>query len=143
MKQFDDLAHWRARIFSTLMSAVLLLGVVAAVPSAILAMVDGLWQIAAMDVVALAWIFAIWWFDRLPYTLRVLNFLAMLFLVGVGLMLGVGAVSQIFLMAPPVLAVVLLGTRQALGALFLSGLHHPGPRPVRPRQALRRRPRPG
>ncbi|WP_051306166.1 putative bifunctional diguanylate cyclase/phosphodiesterase [Massilia alkalitolerans] len=121
MKQFDDLAHWRARIFSTLMSAVLLLGVVAAVPSAILAMVDGLWQIAAMDVVALAWIFAIWWFDRLPYTLRVLNFLAMLFLVGVGLMLGVGAVSQIFLMAPPVLAVVLLGTRQALGALFLSG----------------------
>ena len=104
------------------MSAVLLLGVVAAVPSALLAMVDGLWQIVAMDAVALAWIFAIWWFDRLPYTLRVLNFLAMLFLVGVGLMLGVGAVSQIFLMAPPVLAVVLLGTRQALGALVVSAL---------------------
>ncbi|KFI07570.1 bifunctional diguanylate cyclase/phosphodiesterase [Massilia sp. BSC265] len=120
MKQFDDLAHWRARIFSTLMSAVLLLGVVAALPSAVLAMADGLWQIAVMDIVALGWVFAIWRFDRLPYTLRVLNFLAMLFLVGVGLMLGVGAVSQIFLLAPPVLAVVLLGTRQALAALFLS-----------------------
>ncbi|CAN7388899.1 putative bifunctional diguanylate cyclase/phosphodiesterase [Massilia sp. LjRoot122] len=121
MKQFYDLAHWRARIFSRLMSTVLLFGVIAAVPSATLAIADGMWQVAAMDVVALAWLFGIWWFDRIPYTLRVFNFLAVIFLVGVGLMLTVGPVSQIFLMAPPVLAVVLLGTRQALAALFLSG----------------------
>ncbi|RZJ85523.1 MAG: diguanylate cyclase, partial [Massilia sp.] len=120
MKQFYDLAHWRARIFSKLMSAVLLLGFVTAVPSAVLAVTDGMWPVAAMDAVALAWLFAIWWFDRLSYTLRVLNFLAVLFLVGIGLMLSIGAVSQIFLMGPPVLAVVLLGTRQALGALVLS-----------------------
>src|SRR5688500_15422883 len=117
MKQFYDLAHWRARIFSKLMSTVLLFGVIAAVPSATLAIADGMWQIAAMDIVALGWIFVLWWFKRIPYTLRVLNFLAVIFLVGVGLMLTVGPVSQIFLMAPPVLAVVLLGTRQALAAL--------------------------
>jgi diguanylate cyclase (GGDEF)-like protein/PAS domain S-box-containing protein len=120
MKQFYDLAHWRLRIFSSLMSTVLVLGTIAAVPSASLALVDGMWQIALMDVVALVWIFAIWWFRELPYTLRVLNFLAVIYLVGVGLMLAVGAVSQIFLMGPPVLAVILLGTRQALLALLLS-----------------------
>jgi diguanylate cyclase (GGDEF)-like protein/PAS domain S-box-containing protein len=36
-------------------------------------------------------------------------------------MLTIGPVSQIFLMAPPVLGVVLLGMRPALGALCLSG----------------------
>jgi diguanylate cyclase (GGDEF)-like protein/PAS domain S-box-containing protein len=121
MKQFYDLAHWRSRIFATLISTVLVLGSVAAGPSAALAVADGMWPVALMDLVALAWVFAIWWFDRLPYRVRVLHFLAMLYLVGVGLMLSIGAVSQIFLMAPPVLAVVLIGTRQAMAALLLSG----------------------
>jgi diguanylate cyclase (GGDEF)-like protein/PAS domain S-box-containing protein len=121
MKQFYDLAQWRARIFSSLMSIVLLVGTVAAIPSSLAALADDMWPIAIMDAVALAWVFVIWRFERLPYTLRVLNFLAVLFLVGVGLMLGVGAVSQIFLMAPPVLAVVFLGTRQGMAALALSG----------------------
>ena len=120
MKQFHDLAQWRARIFSSLMTTVLVLGAVAAVPSAALALADGMWPVAAMDMAALAWIFAIWRLRGLSYTTRVLNFLAVLFLVGVGLMLTVGAVSQIFLMGPPVLAVILLGTRQALFALLLS-----------------------
>jgi len=120
MKQFYDLAHWRSRIFATLISTVLVLGSIATGPSAALAVADGMWPVALMDVAALAWVFAIWRFDRLPYHVRVLNFLAVLYLVGVGLMLSVGAVSQIFLMAPPVLAVVLVGTRQAVGALLLS-----------------------
>ncbi|SFD25324.1 putative bifunctional diguanylate cyclase/phosphodiesterase [Massilia yuzhufengensis] len=120
MKQFYDLAHWRARIFTKLLSTVLVIGTALAIPSIILVVADGMWHIAVMDVVALGWIFALWWFDRLPYTLRVLNFLAVIFLIGVGLMLSIGAVSQIFLMGPPVLAVVLLGTRQGLASLFLS-----------------------
>ncbi len=120
MKQFYDIAQWRLRIFSSLMSTVLVLGTIAAVPSATLALTEGMWQVAVMDGVALSWIFAIWWYDRIPYTVRVLNFLAVMFMVGVGLMVTVGAVSQIFLMGPPVLAVILLGTRQALAALILS-----------------------
>ena len=120
MKQFHNIAQWRIRIFSSLMSTVLVLGAIAAVPSATLALTEGLWQVAVMDAVALSWIFAIWWYERLPYTFRVLNFLAVMFIVGIGLMVTVGAVSQIFLMGPPVMAVILLGTRQALLALVLS-----------------------
>ncbi|MGH8853908.1 MAG: diguanylate cyclase domain-containing protein, partial [Telluria sp.] len=120
MKQFYDLAHWRARIFTKLLSTVLVIGTAVAIPSILLVVADGLWQIAVMDVVGLGWIFGIWWFRHLPYQLRVLNFLAVIYLMGVGLMLGLGAVSQIFLMGPPVLAVILLGTRQGLATLFLS-----------------------
>ena len=120
MKQFYDIAHWRTRIFSSLMTTVLVIGAVAAGPSAALAMVDGLWQVATMDLLALLWLFAIWWGTGLPYTLRVLNFLAVLYMVGIGLMVTIGAVSQIYLMAPPVLAVILLGTRQAVVALLTS-----------------------
>jgi len=120
MKQFYDLARWRFRIFSSLMSTVLVLGAIAAVPSSALALADGLWQVAVMDMAALGWLFAIWRCRSMSYTLRVLNFLAVIYLVGVGLMLTIGAVSQIFLMGPPVLAVILLGTRQALYALLLS-----------------------
>ncbi|UVW27185.1 bifunctional diguanylate cyclase/phosphodiesterase [Massilia sp. H6] len=120
MKPFYNIAQWRIRIFASLMSTVVVLGAVAAVPSATLALAEGLWPVAVMDALALVWIFAIWWYDRLPYTFRVLNFLAVMFGVGVGLMVTVGAVSQIFLMGPPVMAAILLGTRQALLALVLS-----------------------
>ncbi|MCD2519556.1 PAS domain-containing protein [Massilia sp. G4R7] len=122
MKQFDDIAHWRIRIFSRLMTTTLLLGTATAIPSALLALADGLAGIAVLDAVALAWIFAIWCLDRLPYTLRMLNFLVVLYVVGIGLMLTVGSISQIYLVGPPVMAVILLGTRQALAILVFTAL---------------------
>ncbi|MCC2955696.1 EAL domain-containing protein [Massilia sp. IC2-477] len=122
MKQFYDIADWRRRIFSTLTTTSLVLGTLTAIPSALFAMADGLWAVAVLDVVALAWIFAIWRFEQISYTARVLNFLGVIFVVGVGLMLTVGSVSQIYLIGPPVMAVILLGTRQALAILFLTAL---------------------
>ncbi|MGF6272871.1 diguanylate cyclase (GGDEF)-like protein [Massilia sp. UYP11] len=118
----DDIAQWRVRVFSTLLPIVLVLGTSAALPSIALALRQGLWQIAVMDAVALAWIFAIWRLDRLPHTFRVLNFLAMLFMVAIGLMLAVGPVSLNYLMAPPIMAVILLGNRHGILALALGAL---------------------
>lgn len=115
----DDIARWRVRVFSTLLPIVLVLGISAALPSMALALRQGLWQIALMDAVALAWIFAIWRLDRLPYTFRVLNFLAVLFMVAIGLMLAVGPVSLNYLMAPPIMAVILLGNRPGILTLAL------------------------
>ena len=115
----DDIARWRVRVFSTLLPIVLVLGTGAALPSMALALRQGLWQIALMDAVALAWIFAIWRLDRLPYTFRVLNFLAVLFMVAIGLMLTVGPVSLNYLMAPPIMAVILLGNRPGILTLAL------------------------
>jgi len=121
MGTYYDIAHWRSRVFESLLSYVVLLGTLAAVPSIGLSISEGLWRVALMDSVALAWVAALWRLPRLNYTVRVLNFLAILYMIGIGLMLTIGPVSQIFLMALPVLGVVLLGMRPALGALCFCG----------------------
>jgi diguanylate cyclase (GGDEF)-like protein/PAS domain S-box-containing protein len=121
MGTYYDIAHWRSRVFESLLSYVVLLGTLAAVPSIGLSVSEGLWSVALMDSVALAWVATLWRLPRLNYTVRVLNFLAILYMIGIGLMLTIGPVSQIFLMALPVLGVVLLGMRPALGALCFCG----------------------
>jgi diguanylate cyclase (GGDEF)-like protein/PAS domain S-box-containing protein len=101
---------------------VLVLGTITAVPSMALAAAEGMWPVVVMDAVALGWVTAVWWFRRVAYKVRVLNFLAIIFLIGVGLMLTVGPVSQIYLVAAPVLAAVLLGMTPALWALVGTAL---------------------
>jgi len=121
MTENHDLAHWRSRIFATLIGATLALGTAAAIPSIVFALAEGLWPIALMDVLAVAWLFGVWRNKRLAYAWRVMHLLAIMYLVGVGLMLGVGGVSQLYLIGPPVLAVILLGIRPALAFLGLCG----------------------
>ena len=118
----NDLAHWRAQIFARLLLVVFLLGLATAVPSVLLAISEGLWSIAVVDSVALVWIGAIWRWRSLAYTARVINFLAVAFVVGLALLIKVGPVSQIYLMAVPVLAALLLGLRPAMVTLVLAGL---------------------
>jgi diguanylate cyclase (GGDEF)-like protein/PAS domain S-box-containing protein len=120
MVNHHDIAQWRAHIFSSLLSIVLVLGTIAAVPSMAVAAWLGMWKVVAMDLVAMTWIFAIQRLKHLPYNLRVLNFLTILFGIGIGLMLTIGPVSVFYLMAPPVLAAILLGTPQAMAALGIS-----------------------
>ncbi|MRX10827.1 EAL domain-containing protein [Pseudoduganella sp. FT25W] len=118
----NDIAHWRAQIFAKLLLVVFLLGLLTAVPSALLAASEGMWSIAVVDIVALVWIGVIWRWRSLSYTVRVVNFVSVAFLVGIALLLKVGPVSQIYLMAVPVLAALLLGLRPALWTLLVAGL---------------------
>jgi len=122
MDPIDDIAQWRVRVFSTLLPTVLVLGTIAAIPSIALMLYRGKWPVAVMDIVALAWIFAIWRANSMRYTPRVLNFLAVLFLIAFGLMLAVGPVGLNYLMAPPLMAVILLGTGPAIASLGVSAL---------------------
>jgi diguanylate cyclase (GGDEF)-like protein/PAS domain S-box-containing protein len=122
MIPLNDIAHWRAQIFATLLAIVAVLGAITALPSIALAAREGLWAVAAMDTAALAWVLALWRHKRLPYTLRVVNFLAIFFLIGIGLMLNIGPVSQVYMLATPVLAAILLGVWPGLAALAISAL---------------------
>jgi diguanylate cyclase (GGDEF)-like protein len=118
----NDIAHWRAQIFARLLLVVFLLGAVTAVPSVLLAASEGMWSIVAVDSLALVWLGVIWRWRGLAYTTRVINFLVIAFMVGIALLLKVGPVSQIYLMAIPVLAALLLGLRPALWTLAIAGL---------------------
>ena len=122
MAASNDLAHWRGQIFTRLLQAVLLLGVATAIPSALLAAREAIWSIVALDLLAIGWIGVIWHLRAMPYRWRVWQFLIVAYLVGVGLLLKIGPVSQIYMMLMPVLAALLLGMRPALSTLALTSL---------------------
>ena len=122
MAASNDLAHWRGQIFTRLLQAVLLLGIVTAIPSALLAAREAIWSIVALDLLAIGWIGVIWHLRAMPYRWRVWQFLIVAYLVGVGLLLKIGPVSQIYMMLMPVLAALLLGMRPALSTLALTSL---------------------
>ncbi len=115
-----DLSDWRERILATVLMSVALLGSVAAVPSIGLALHQGLWPIVWIDAAALAWVLVLWRHPRLPYRLRAWHLLALTYLLGLWFLFQVGPVSQIYLMAVPVMAALLLGLRPALLALALN-----------------------
>ncbi len=77
-----------------------------------LAFSERLWAIVVTDIVAIGWLVALWRLPRIPYGVRVFNFLLITYLVGVALLIKGGFVSQIYLAAVPVLAAVLLGWRR-------------------------------
>ena len=122
MASHTDIAHWRTHIFSRLLSVVLVLGIGTAIPSVALAIKEGLWFLAIADVIGVVWLLAIWRLRGWSYRTRVLNFFAILFFVAASLMIHVGPVAQVYLIAAPVFAAVLLGRAPALGALGVATL---------------------
>lgn len=117
IEDLDDITQWRSRIFTLLMAVVLVFGLCTAVPSAALAIQRGFPHVALMDAAALAWILAIWRATALSHTVLVVNYLAMLFMVAIGSMITVGALGLCYLIAPPIMAVILLGMRPAFVTL--------------------------
>jgi diguanylate cyclase (GGDEF)-like protein/PAS domain S-box-containing protein len=119
MTGFADIAQWRMRVFASLMSIVRVLALLAAVPSTALAIHRGMPEIALMDVVALTWLMAICRLDHIRYNVRVLNYLAMVYFVAIGTTIAVGTLGLFYLMAIPVMAIILIGMRPALLMLAL------------------------
>ncbi|KRH98474.1 hypothetical protein AO057_07485 [Curvibacter sp. PAE-UM] len=118
----EVLHDWRARILSTILMFIAVLGALTAVPSVWLALRHELWAIAWIDIAALAWVLVLWRRKSLPYRFRASNLLALIYLMGVWFLVHIGPVSQIYLMAFPVMAALLLGLRPALLALGINAL---------------------
>lgn len=103
------------------MSVVLVLTLLTALPTVLLALRHGLNQVVAIDTLALVWALAIWRLDYLPYKVRVWNFIGMMFGVAISMMITIDAVGLSYmLIAASVMAVVLLGVRSALLTLACS-----------------------
>ena len=120
MLPHTDIAHWRAHIFTRLLTITLVLGLGTAVPSIALAIKEDLWFLAVADVAGVLWLLAIWRMHRWRYQTRVVNFLALVFATSASLMINVGPLAQIYLIAAPVFAAVLLGRGPALCALGIA-----------------------
>jgi diguanylate cyclase (GGDEF)-like protein/PAS domain S-box-containing protein len=120
--ELKNIHDWRDRVLSIILFVVVVLGSVVAVPSVLLALSEGLWSVAVIDAIALVWIVIIWRKRSLSFRIRAWHFLALLYLLGLSFLFTVGPASQIYLMAFPVMAALLLGLRPALFALALNAL---------------------
>jgi diguanylate cyclase (GGDEF)-like protein/PAS domain S-box-containing protein len=119
MSGLANIAQWRLRIFASLMATLRALAIVGVLPSAALAIYRDLPVVALMDAVALAWILAICRMDKLSYNVRVFNYLVMLLAAAICTMVTVGTLGLLYLLAAPVLAVVLAGMRAGFVMLAL------------------------
>jgi diguanylate cyclase (GGDEF)-like protein len=119
--QGEGLHDWRGRILSNILRFVAPLGALTAIPSIWLALQHGQWAIAWIDAVALVWVLWLWRYP-MPYRWRAWNLIAVIYLLGVWFLSHVGPVSEIYLMAVPIMTALLLGLRPAVATLALNGV---------------------
>jgi signal transduction histidine kinase len=114
---------WRERILHVTLVATAVLAAIAYVPGVLAAIGDGLWLVVVVDTVAWALVVVLAVFrHRIPYRVRAAAFLAVVYLLGLLLLLEVGPVGGgvIWLAAFPVFASAFSGLRVAVGALLLT-----------------------
>lgn len=121
-KPATDIEQWRDEVLSAILLVVLISGILTAIPSATLAFREQLWSVILTDVMAIVWVAILWRSRSMPFKMRAWNFLGLIYLLGVWFLLTVGSVSQIYLMAFPVMTALLLGLRPAVYALALNAL---------------------
>ncbi|MBA3646341.1 MAG: PAS domain-containing protein, partial [Gemmatimonadaceae bacterium] len=117
--EFD---HWRRRILGSLLPVVLALATFTLLPTIYFALVRGPRFITLVDVTSVACLALITFDKRLSYNARAALLIALSYLIGVVLLLWIGVVSQIYLLAFPILAALFLGLRPAILALILNAL---------------------
>jgi len=122
MGNVNDIAGWRERIFTSLLPVILVVGTLSTIAIVPFLVGQGMWPVALADTVALLWIFAIWRLRRVSYEARVLNFLAVVYVLSIALMLTVGPASMSYLLGPPLIAAILLSLRPAMLALALGAV---------------------
>lgn len=118
----DDLDVWRSRLLSVLLRVAGALGAIVAIPSMAFAFAEGLYAVVLFDAAALVAVALLIWAPWFSHRVRSLGVLAIFYGLGVVLFVFIGPVAGMYLMAVPVLAVVLIGTRSAVASLVVVGV---------------------
>ena len=119
-KPVADIQQWREDVLSAILLVVLISGSLTAIPSIVLAFHEKLWSVVFIDIIAIGWIAVLWRSRTMVFHFRVWNFLGLIYLLGVWFLFTVGPVSQIYLMAFPVMTALLVGLRPAVFGLVLN-----------------------
>lgn len=115
------LAVWRQRLLNRLLGVLLVAGWLVGLPSIALAIYEQLWLLVSADIIAISWLHLIHARRDWSYRCRAVQLLALVYMISVCLLITIGHASQIYLMAMPVLAVLLISLRAAIMCLFLNG----------------------
>ena len=79
---YASIQEWRQHVLAVLLSAIVILATVVAVPSIVLALIKGMWHIAITDGIALLLAFALWNANHLSFRARAWSLCGLLFVVG-------------------------------------------------------------
>jgi PAS domain S-box-containing protein len=97
-----------------------ILGAVVYLPSLYGALRDGLHAVAVLDTVAFFTMVGLLLAKRVSFRSRALVLCVVMYVVGAGLLMGVGAISQIYLFAFSLITVLLFGLRAGLASVLLN-----------------------
>ncbi len=124
----EALDAWRLSLLNGLCAVSCYLGLLVGFPSVWFSVQCGLWALAGADFLAMAIVVLLHVRRDIAYRHRAALFLATVYLVAVALLFSIGAMTQIYLLAVPVLCTVLMRRRTAVLAiagcsatLFLAG----------------------
>ena len=114
----QDLQGWRNRLLNGLCAVAFWLGLLAALPSMWGAARQGHWPLLAVDLISLAGMALLNYRRDIAYRWRAFGLLGIAYLLSVALLMSLGPLSQIYLLAVPVLFTVLVGSAAAMLALL-------------------------
>ena len=120
----DPLQFWRERILAALLIGALIISTLALLPSLRMALTEGLWFLAWLDVAAVCSAGALLFLRKIPYTLRASVLLFITYIIAIGVITSVGIASggPIWLFSFAVFAGVLMGLPAAFAALIINTL---------------------
>jgi signal transduction histidine kinase len=118
----DEIQYWREKIYNSLSLALVILGFIAYIPSAILSIYSEIYSVFFLDTVAYLFVLFLFFNKKVSYLLRVFGLLMVLYLLGVLLliMLGTYGAGWIWLFAFAVFASLLKGFRAAVITILIN-----------------------
>jgi len=111
---------WRGDLLRVVLRVASILGAIVYVPSVLSALKFGLWSVAVIDTVALALIVALAYLQRIPTPVRAACTCLVLYVLGLGLLVSVGSISQIYLFGFSLLTTLIVSVRWGLTTVALN-----------------------
>ncbi len=128
--QPESLGDWRLSLLNGMCALACYLGLLICFPSVYISVKNQLWALVGVGALALGTLAVLHFCRGLAYRYRAAAFVGVLYILAVALLFAIGSMSQIYLLAVPVLSALLMGRRTgvlavaACGAtLFLSGYY--------------------
>jgi signal transduction histidine kinase len=120
----EGLQFWREKIYSSLSLALVIIGLLAYIPSIYLSVNYKLWSVVILDTIVYLFIVCLFFLKGLPYKIRVFGLLIIVYTLGVGLLLflGFGGAGLVWLFSFPVFGSILKGVRCSVIAISINAL---------------------
>ncbi len=112
--------NWRGDLLRVVLRVTAVLGGLVYLPSVWLAYVNAMWGVVVLDTVALIGVLTLALMERLALKTRAAATSILFYALGVGLMVTVGSISQIYLFAFSLFATLLLSLRWGLASVVLN-----------------------